>query len=123
MIYLIILFGGLMTIAGIVLLIRPALVINFIESNGDKVWLYTLAIVVRILLGWILVQYSANSKFPLLIEILGWLMILAGLSFLLIGRSRFVRFMNWIIGKLKPFVPLAGVFAMAFGVFLVYAFV
>ena len=31
MIYLIILFGGLMTIAGIVLLIRPALVIDFIE--------------------------------------------------------------------------------------------
>ena len=123
MIYLIILFGGLMTIAGIVLLIRPALVIDFMESNGDKVWLYILAIVVRILLGWILIQYAAYSKFPLVIEIFGWLMILAGLSFLLIGRSRFVRFMNWIIGKLRPFVRLAGVFAMAFGVFLVYAFI
>ena len=122
MIYLIILFGGLMTIAGIVLLIRPVLIIDFIESSGDKVWLYISAIVVRILMGWILIQYSVYSKSPLILEVLGWLVIVAALAFLLMGHSRFVRFLRWIIGIFKPFGWLAGVFAMVFGVFLVYAF-
>ena len=41
----------------------------------------------------------------------------------MLGRRRFVRFLHWIIEKVKPLARVGGLFAVAFGAFLVYAFV
>ena len=71
------------------------------------------------LLGRILIQQSTHSKFPLIIEILGWLMMLATLFLLLLGRPRIMR---WLMTKLKQLSRLTGLFALVFGAFLIYAF-
>ena len=123
MIQVIIFFGVLVFVAGILLLVRPSLIIGFLESKGDRVWVYSAAVFTRVVLGLFLVGQAVNSKFPLIIEILGWVSLAAGLFLGLLGRDRFTRFMRWIIEKVKPFAPLGGLFAALFGGFLVYAFV
>lgn len=122
MILLIFLFAVLIFIAGVVLMIRPSLVFDFLGSNSDKGWVYASAIVVRALLGWILIQQSLNSKFPQIVEIFGWLMLAAALFLLLLGRARFTRLIRWLTGKLGHLSRVAGVFAMIFGALLVYVF-
>lgn len=122
MILLILLFGGLMTIAGLLLMMRPALVIGLMESHGDRVWLYATAVGARVLLGLVLIQQAVHSKFPLLIEVFGWISLAAAMFLAALGRRRFERFMRWIIAKVKPFAGVGGLFAVVFGVFLVYAF-
>jgi hypothetical protein len=119
---IIFLFAFLIAMAGIVLMVRPSVVMGFLESNSDKTWTYVSAILVRALLGWVMVQQSVHSKFPLTVEILGWLMLFAALFLLLLGRSRFMRLIRWLMTKLGQLSRLAGVFALVFGAFLVYAF-
>ena len=120
---LIILFGVLIFVAGLVLFIRPQLILGMMETNGEKTWLYLSAIGARVVLGVVLIQQAAFSKFPMLIEVLGWVALLAAFAFMAIGRQRFTRLMAWVIAKMKPYARVGGSFALIFGAFLVYAFV
>lgn len=120
---LIILFGVLILVAGFLLMFRPALVMGVMESHGDKVWLYVTAVGVRILLGLVLIQQAEYSRHPGIIEILGWIALIAGFFLLALGRGRFTRLVAAVMAKFKPYARFGGVLALAFGAFLVYAFV
>ena len=119
----ILLFALLTFIAGIVILFDPEIVFGVIRSNLDKPVLQVLAVVLRLILGILLIEYAPVSRFPLTIEILGWLSITAALTFILIGRPNFLRLMNWALSLLKPYGRIGGIFATGFGAFLIYAFI
>jgi hypothetical protein len=89
----------------------------------DKLVLHILAVVVRLVIGVLLIYQSNVSKFPFVIEIIGWLSIVAAIFLAVMGRHNFNRLMSWALSFLKPFGRVGGVFAAAFGAFLVYAFV
>ena len=120
---IIILFGILIAGSGLVLLVQPAVITGFIEKRDESVWLYAFGIGVRVLLGLLLIVLSDESRFPLVMVILGWISLAAALFLQVLGLKRFTRFMRWIIPKAKPWSRLAGLLAVAFGAFLVYAFV
>lgn len=122
MILLILVFGCLIAGAGVLLLVRPVLVMGLIESNGERAWIYATAVGARVVLGLLLIQQAAQSKFPLVIEILGWFSLVAAIFLAVLGRQRFTRFLNWILEKVKPFARVGGLFAAVFGAFLFYAF-
>jgi hypothetical protein len=123
MITVVIVFGVLITLAGLYMAVQPARFIDRIESLGDRTWVYAAAIGVRAVLGLILVQQAMNSKFPLIIEILGWISLAAAALLAMLGRRRFTRLMLWITARARPIAPVGGVFAVLFGAFLVFAFV
>lgn len=120
---LIIVFGALTFLAGVVIVINPEIIFGFLRRNLDKPLIHILAVVVRIILGALLILQSDLSKYPLVIEILGWLSIVAALSLAVMGRQNFIRLMSWALNSLKPFGRVGGVIAAAFGGFLVHAFV
>lgn len=120
---LVILFAVLTLAAGLVISINPEYVFGFLRKHFERIELYILAIGVRLLLGVLLIYLSGVSRFPLAIEIIGWISIIAALVFLVIGRARFNKLMSWVLSLVKPLGRVGGVIAMAFGVFLVYAFV
>jgi len=120
---LVILFGALTLLAGLVISINPEYVFGFLRKHFEKIELYILAVVVRLLLGILLIYLSGVSKYPLVIEIIGWISIVAALVFLVIGRAKFNKLMAWALSLVKPLGRVAGIIAMAFGAFLVYAFV
>lgn len=120
---LVILFAVLTLAAGLVISINPEYVFGFLRNHFERIELYILAIGVRLLLGVLLIYLSGVSRFPLAIEIIGWISIIAALVFLVIGRARFNKLMSWVLSLVKPLGRVGGVIAMAFGVFLVYAFV
>ncbi len=120
---LIIIFGALNLLAGIVIVINPEVIFGFLRNNVDKLALHILAIVVRLVLGVLLIYQSNVSKFPFVIEIIGWLSIVAAIFLAVIGRRNFNRLMSWALSLVKPFGRVGGVLAAAFGAFLIYAFV
>ncbi len=120
---LIIIFGALNLLAGIVIVINPEVIFGFLRNNLDKLELHILAIVVRLVLGVLLIYQSNVSKFPFVIEIIGWLTIVAAIFLAVIGRRNFNRLMSWALSFVKPFGRVGGVLAAAFGAFLIYAFV
>lgn len=120
---LIIIFGALILLTGVVILINPEVIFGYLRSHLDKLIIHILAVVVRLIIGVLLINQSGLSKFPLVIEILGWLSIVAALSLAVMGRHNFQRLMSWALTFLKPYGRVGGVFAAAFGGFLIYAFV
>jgi hypothetical protein len=120
---LIIIFGALTLLAGIVIVINPEVIFGFLRNHLDKLVLHIIAVAVRLVIGVLLIYQSNVSKFPCLIEIIGWLSIVAAIFLSVMGRYNFNRLMSWALSFLKPFGRVGGVFAAAFGSFLIYAFV
>jgi len=120
---LIIIFGALTLLAGIVIVINPEVIFGFLRNNLDKLVLHILAVVVRLVLGALLIYQSNISKFPFVIEIIGWLSIVAAIFLAVMGRRNFNRLMSWALSLSKPLGHVGGVLAVAFGAFLIYAFV
>ena len=123
MIILIIIFGALTLLAGIVIAINPEVIFGFLRKNLDKLALHILAVVVRLVLGVLLIYQSDVSKFPFVIEIIGWLSIVAAIVLAAMGRHNFNRLMSWALSFVKTSGRVGGVLAVAFGAFLIYAFV
>ena len=120
---LIIMFGALTLLAGFIIIFNPEILFGFLRNNLDKPALHVVAVVVRLALGVLLISQAGISRFPMIIEALGWLSIIAALTFAVIGRRNFTRLMSWALSLSIPFGRFGGVFAAAFGIFLIYAFV
>ncbi len=120
---LIIIFGALTLLAGIVIEINPEIIFGFLRKKLDKLELHILAVVVRLVLGVLLIYQSSVSKFPFVIEIIGWLSIVAAIFLGVMGRPNFRRLMSWALTFAKTFGRVGGALAAAFGSFLIYAFV
>jgi len=120
---LIIIFGALTLLAGIVIIINPEVIFDFLRNNLDKLVLHFLAVVIRLVIGALLIYQSNISKFPLVIEVIGWLSIVTAIFIAVMGRRKFNRLMSWALSLSKPFGRVGGALAVAFGAFLIYAFV
>lgn len=120
---LIILFGALTLLAGIIIVINPEVIYGYLRTNLDKLSLHILAVVIRLVIGVLLISQSYVAKFPFVIEILGWLSIVAALILGVMGRRNFNRLMSWALSLSRPLGRASGVFAAGFGAFLIYAFI
>ena len=120
---LIIIFGALTLLAGIVIVIKPEVIFGLLRNNLDKLVIQILAVVVRLFIGALLINQSNVSKFPLAIEIIGWLSIFAAICLAVMGRHNFNRLMSWALSFSRPYGRVGGVIAATFGSFLIYAFV
>jgi len=119
----IIVFGILTLLAGVVIIINPEIVFAFLKRYLKKLELQILAIVVRLLLGALLIYLAGVSKFPLVIEVIGWLSIITAITFAIIGRNNFKRLMSCAMSFQKPYGHFGGFIAICFGGFLIYAFI
>ena len=120
---IIIIFGSLILLAGALLLINPQTIFGFLRKNIENPVIQLFAILVRLVIGILLITQSNLSRYPSTIEIIGWILIIAGISLALIGPANFRQLMSWVLKKFVAFGQIAGVIAIAFGGFLVYAFI
>jgi len=114
-------FATLLLVAGLVLIIKPDLVVNLIESNKEKTWLYILAILIRAVLGIFFILSAHTSKYPMAFKIIGLLFILSAIFFLFIGQNNFQSFISTAASRFTPFAPISGVLSLAFGGFIIFA--
>ncbi len=120
---LLIVIATLILLSGVILIIDPALIFRFLTRESEKLGLHIFAVVVRLLLGTLLIYFASSSKFPLAIEIIGWISIIAAVTFVVIGRTNFKKLMNWALSFQKHYGRIGGLAAAVFGGFLIYAFV
>ena len=103
--------------------LNPEIIFGYLRNNLDKLSLHITAVVVRLAIGVLLITQANISNYPLTIEVLGWLSIIAALTFAVMGRGNFKRLMSWALSLLRPYGRIGGLFAAVFGAFLIYAFV
>ncbi len=111
-----------MLLVGISLLIKPEILIGWIENNMETTPLYISAVVVRLVFGILFIIAARESRYPGVLKFLGYLFIIAAIVFIFIGQDNFIDFITSIIPNVKPYAPVSGLLAIAFGGFLIYAF-
>lgn len=116
------LFAVFLLFAGFSLLIKPELIIDWIDNNRGSTSLFVFAIVARLVFGIAFLLAAKESKYPAVINMLGYLFIIAAVTFLVIGQDRFHNLVASLIPHLSPLAPVAGLLSMAFAIFLFYAF-
>ncbi len=120
---LIIISLGLFMIGlGIAALIYPENLYGLLEANLDNPTLYFGAIIGRLAFGLLLVKMAKESKHPMVIKIIGFIAIIAAISFILIGSVGFQNFVSSLIPVFKPYGRIVALFTIAFGSFLIYTF-
>lgn len=120
---LVIIIGIVILVTGLFIMMYPENVFGALRTHVNQLSLHIIAIVSRLLIGGLLVFSASASAFPFAIEVIGWLAIIAGFFLLFAGRKVFIRIMWWALSLSAPLKRLAGFFAAAFGMFLIYAFV
>lgn len=119
--YIILVFGTLIAFGGVALLIKPYIIFSVFTKHANSIGLHLFAIIVRVVLGVVLVIGASESRFPVILQVLGWLSISAALVLGVIGRTRFRNLIRWATKLALPFRSLTGIFSILFGGFLVYA--
>jgi len=119
--YAIMVFGGLTLIAGVIIFFQPEIIFGILRRNSDTLSLHILAVVVRAILGVVFIGYASQSNYPLILDILGWVSLVAAVLLGVVGRSNFKRLMKWALGLSSSYGRIGGVIAILFGGFLVYA--
>lgn len=119
----IILFGALTLLTGLAIIFNPESIFGALDKNIDMTGLRILAVLVRLLPGATLIYLAELSRWPLVIEVLGWLAIVAALALGGMGRKNFIRLMSWALSLQNSLGRIGGLIAASFGAFLIYAFV
>ena len=119
--HLIMAFGLFILVSAGLLIVRPATFTAFMLKNADQTWLHVTAVVVRLALGIALLLYAPSSNFPLTLNVLGWIALVAGIVLALIPPLKFKRMIHWSFDRFGKITRVAGVLAVLFGAFLIYA--
>ena len=119
---LIIIFAALILIAGIIILINPEYFLAFFSRHVKRIEVHVIAVLVRFVIGVLFITQSDHSRYPLTIQILGFLSIVVAVCLAIIGRDRFVKLMGWAINTWSPFARWGGILAIVFGAFVIHAF-
>ena len=118
----IIIFGIFLILAGLSLVVDPKIVFNFIIDKGNNLWLYIIAIAVRLIIGVFLIISASSSRYPTTIKVFGYIFIVAALILLFMGQENFVDLISTLIPEFRPLGRIGGLLSMAFGGFFVYAY-
>lgn len=119
--YLIILFGLLVMALSLYLILQPKAALQYAAARAGTLGLYVPAIAARVGMGLVLILYAEQSRFPQTLEILGYLMVAAGLMLALIGRHRFERMIKLATERFANMSRVSGLLGAILGLFLIYA--
>lgn len=117
----IILFGLFIISIAVTIMLRPESFTGILTRHARAAWVHLLAVVVRIVFGLVLVFYAEQSRFPLALQIIGWIAIVAGVMLALLPREKFARLLMWALERFSSYLPFAALIATILGGFLIYA--
>ncbi|MFC1494044.1 hypothetical protein ACFL6W_02080 [Thermodesulfobacteriota bacterium] len=121
MTYIILIFGILVLLGGLIILIKPDYIISIFRKFKNSFGFHFIAVIARIILGIALITGSCNSKYPLILQILGWFTLAAALVLGLMGRKRFIKMIEWTVELSQTCKRIMGFFGILFGCFIIYA--
>ncbi len=112
----------LLILVGFSIVIRPALLYDWVEVNLESKTFYYSVIIGRFAFGVLLVLAAKYSKHPMFITFFGGLAVLAAIAFVLMGQEYFVQFMSRVMPRLRPYAIVSGLVSVGMGAFFMYAF-
>ncbi len=111
--------GVLIAVFGAVAVVRPGVFRDlFGKLSAQATWV--LAVVLRLAIGTILLMVAGETRLPQVMNIIGWLTIVAAVVILLFGPERLEAFVTWWLKQTDAWLRTSAALAFAFGVFLAW---
>lgn len=120
MTYFIAFIGVLLCLIASVIFLFPRTVVELTQNLTVTTPLRLTAFGLRIALGILLVLAADLTRLPLVIEIIGYLVILGGIAVLLMSNRMLQSLIDWFVGWNLVAFRVAGIFAFLFGGFLIW---
>lgn len=114
--------GVLTFFVGIVIAMKPELILGFLQKQLAKTELHVLNVVLRVVFGVLLITQSSRSNFAVVIEAIGWFCIAIAITLILMGRKRFKLLISWVFSLMETYSRVGGALIATFGTFLIIAF-
>jgi len=121
MVYIVLIFSALTFLAGIAITIKPKTIFRFLDGYSELFVMHVMAVILRLIIAVALISCSAQSKFSITLQIIGWLSLVAAIILALIGRQRFKALINWVVSIAPLYHHLGGFVTMVLGGFLFFA--
>ncbi len=98
----------------------PVRLVKLVNEVVSQDWGIYATVIVRLLLGLALIITASDSRFPLIFQGIGWIVIVAAVVLVLVGRERSRKFVAWFEQFSQATVRLWLLFGITFGVFLIF---
>lgn len=118
--YFIALFGLLLTALSLVMIISPQRWSDGIISFSQKSYFHGFEVMSRFIAGCLFISFHQSTLSPLLIQFLGYLLIVVSIGLIICGSPKHQKFAIWSAVKFKPYFRACGVGALLFGNYLIY---
>jgi hypothetical protein len=116
---IVLVFGILIVLLGVYGMAQPVPFLRFVGRFRSPAWLNAAALI-RVALGIVLLLAAPDCRFTLAVQILGVLVILAGVVLPMLKRSSVEGLMDWFIGLSLPTLRAWLVVAIFIGLFFFY---
>lgn len=116
---LVALLGALIVILGAVGVVSPARFRGMFTAMPARTR-YVFAVVTRLAMGALLWFLADELRHPQVMRILAVIAVVAAVVILVIGQAKLDRFVDWWLARPDSLMRVSGLFAAAFGGFLVY---
>ena len=113
-------FGFLMVLLSLIMIVKPDYWADGIIKFSEKSWFHPFEIITRFVFGLLFVLYAAQTPYPNLILIIGYLLILVSIGLLFTPPSKHKQFAVWSAHKFKDKFRMFGFVSLLFGAFLFY---
>lgn len=113
------LFGFGMFIFGSMMVAKPNAFAKGITAFSNKPWFHLFEIISRLTLGVLLLLFSEQTSYPLVMQIIGGVLCFVGLFLIVIGSERHRRFAS-LTAKIGQYYRPIGIFAQLCGLGLIY---
>lgn len=118
--YAIAVFGLVMVVISLIAVVKPEawgqMILKFVRFP----YFHPFEILIRVVFGTLFVVYADETKFPLTVEIVGFVLLGVAVALSLITPSRHRRVAHWLVEKLSKYFRPAGFVSLTFGAFLIY---
>ncbi len=121
MIYLVSLLGLAVLVAGVVGVVRPRTLLDFVVNVVRSEYGFSFAVGIRFVLGAVLLLAASDSRFPVTFQVLGVIAIVAAIGLLFIGKTRLQALGEWFAARPEGLVRVLCLVVIAFGAFLICA--
>ena len=113
--------GLSMIIIAAAMLVRPAQFTDRMQGYAGMTSLYVFELAMRFTLGAVLILIAGDSRFPILLQIIGGTSIAAGAILVVLPRVRFEQLITWLLDRFGNHLRMGSLVPFLFGGFLIYA--
>jgi hypothetical protein len=106
-------------VMGLVVIFAPSRANDLTRLFADKTGLWV-ATAIRAVLGLGLLAAAENSKAPMLLRILGFIILVVAIAMPLLGLDRYRRMIDWWLARNRKIQIICGAASFVLGVALIY---